>query len=111
MLKVAHLPGVFDQIKTDDAKFEISASNTIERLALYHKNSKFKAKFKNEVGETIGLIIVNSRVPNFANIEEKKDLSLKFSSTEANADINHNMRRHVSSDAFRNFYKIEEKNI
>ena len=54
-------------MKTDDAKFEISASNTIERLALYHKNSKFKAKFKNEVGETIGLIIVNSRVPNFAN--------------------------------------------
>ena len=102
---------MFDQIKTDDAKFEISASNTIERLALYHKNSKFKAKFKNEVGETIGLIIVNSRVPNLGNTEEKKDLSLKFSSTEANAEINHNMRRHVSSDAFRNFYKIEEKNI
>ena len=63
--KVAHLPGVFDQMKTDDAKFEITASNSIERLALYNKNSKFKAKFKNEVGETIGLIIVNTKVPNF----------------------------------------------
>ena len=57
-------------MKTDDAKFEITVSNTIERLALYNKNSKFKAKFKNEVSETIGLIIVNTRVPNLVSTEE-----------------------------------------
>ena len=98
-------------MKTDDAKFEITVSNTIERLALYNKNSKVKAKFKNEVSETIGLIIVNTRVPNLVSTEEQQDNSLKFSSTEANEDINQDMRRHVSYDTFRNCYKIKEGNI
>ena len=98
--KVASLPGVFDQIQTDDAKFEISASNTIERLELYHRDSKFKAKFNNEVGDLIGIIFVNTT-----------SKGLQFRSTEANMDINHHMRRHISAEAFKNYYKVPDKNL
>ena len=75
--KSSVLPGVFDQIKTDDAKFEISVSNTIERLELFHRNSKHKATFSNEVGEILGYIFVNSKT---------KDL--RFSKNSINKDIN-----------------------
>ena len=83
--KSAELPGVFDQIKADDAKFEISVSNTVERLELFHRISKQKAVFKNEVGEVLGYIFVNTKV---------KDL--KFSRNSINKDINCYKARNMS---------------
>ena len=35
-------PGVLSQIRTDDANFELSLSNTIQKLTLYHKESTHK---------------------------------------------------------------------
>ena len=55
-------PGVLSQIRTDDANFELSLSNTIQKLTLYHKESTHKPlmnQFKNTVGKAIGVIIVN----------------------------------------------------
>ena len=56
-------PGVLSQIRTDDANFELSLSNTIQKLTLYHKDSTHKplmTQFKNTVGKAIGVIIINN---------------------------------------------------
>ena len=60
-------PGVLSQIRTDDANFELSLSNTIQKLTLYHKESTHKPlmnQFKNTVGKAIGVIIVNNASKN-----------------------------------------------
>ena len=56
-------PGVLSQIRTDDANFELYLSNTIQKLTLYHKDSTHKplmTHFKNTVGKSIGLIVMNN---------------------------------------------------
>lgn len=56
-------PGVLSQIRTDDANFELSLSNTIQKLTLYHKDSTHKplmTQFKNTVGKAIGIIFINN---------------------------------------------------
>ena len=60
-------PGVLSQIRTDDANFELSLSNTIQKLTLYHKDSTHKPmmnQFKNTVGKAIGVIVVNRAAKN-----------------------------------------------
>ena len=39
VLKTVEFPGVLDKIDADDATFELSVSNTIERLRLFHRSS------------------------------------------------------------------------
>ena len=56
--------------------------------------------FKNEVGDIIGIIFVNTTCQ-----------SLPFKPNKANIDINHNMRRQVSKETFKNYYRVPEKNI
>ena len=48
-------------MKADDANFELSVSNSIERLTLYHRRSIYRRKFNNTVGKTVGIIFINSR--------------------------------------------------
>ena len=100
LTKKAQLPGVFDQIRADDAKFEISVSNTIERLELYHRNSKHKATFKNEVAETIAYIFVNSKV---------KDL--KFMKKSCSSEVNFKKAKGMTVKAYKQYYKVSDKNI
>ena len=56
-------PGVLSQIRTDDANFELSLSNTIQKLTLYAKESTHKplmTQFTNTVGKSIGVVFINN---------------------------------------------------
>ena len=59
--KSVEFPGTLEQIKADDANFELSVSNTIERLTLYHRSSVYRRKYNNIVKKCIGIIFVNSQ--------------------------------------------------
>ena len=67
---------------------------------MYHRNSLYKAKFRNEVGDVIGIIFVNTKT---------KDLP--FKDNEDNPDRSHGARRYITADSFKNFYKVPEKNL
>ena len=62
--KTVEFPGVLDKINADDATFELTVSNTIERLHLYHRSSVYRHKFSNVVGKgkAVGVIFLNSRL-------------------------------------------------
>ena len=64
--KSVEYPGVLENIKADDATFELSISNTIERLQLFHRTSIYPPKFTKVVGQgkTVGIIFINSRARN-----------------------------------------------
>ena len=53
-------PDVLNRMRADDANFELSVSNTIQRLKLYHKDSMSKPYYPNTINESIGLIFVNT---------------------------------------------------
>ena len=55
---------MLEQIRTDDAKFELAVSNTIKKLTLYHRSSVYKRKYENVVSKSIGLIFVNTGTKN-----------------------------------------------
>ena len=61
LTKSVQFPKVLDQVKSDDANFELSVSNSIQKLTLYHRSSAYKSSYKNVVGKSIGIIFVNSR--------------------------------------------------
>ena len=63
-LKIVEFPSVLEQIRTDDAKFELAVSNTIKKLTLYHRSSVYKRKYENVVSKSIGLIFVNTGTKN-----------------------------------------------
>ena len=63
-LKTVEFPSVLEQIRTDDAKFELAVSNTIKKLTLYHRSSVYKRKYENVVSKSIGLIFVNTGTKN-----------------------------------------------
>ena len=63
-LKIVEFPSVLEQIRTDDAKFELAVSNTIKKLTLYHRSSVYKKKYDNVVSKSIGLIFVNTGTKN-----------------------------------------------
>ena len=54
------VPNAFTQIKADDATFELTMSNTIQKLNLYHRSSVYKQDFENVVGKAIGAVFANS---------------------------------------------------
>ena len=58
--KTISFPRDLDQLKTDDASFELSVSNSIEKLTLYHRSSTYMYSYKNVVGKSIGVVFVNS---------------------------------------------------
>ena len=70
-------PSVLDQIKTDDAEFELSISNTIAKLQLFHRSSKYKHDFNNIVEKSIGLVFVNTKTLDLPYVEEKLEKRLK----------------------------------
>ena len=74
-LKIVEFPSVLEQIRTDDAKFELAVSNTIKKLTLYHRSSVYKRKYENVVSKSIGLVFVNTgtikKPYNAANIVER----------------------------------------
>ena len=47
--KTVEFPSVLEQIRTDDAKFELSVSNTIKKLTLYNRSSVYRSKYENVV--------------------------------------------------------------
>ena len=51
---------MLEQIRTDDAKFELAVSNTIKKLTLYNRSSVYRRKYENVVSKSIGLIFVNT---------------------------------------------------
>ena len=52
-------------MKTDDADFELSVSNNIQKLSLYHKDSLYKPFYENPVSNSIGVIFVNTHSKGF----------------------------------------------
>ena len=58
--KTVPFPRVLDQMKSDDANFELSVSNSIQKLILYHRSSAYKHSYKNVVGKSIGMIFINN---------------------------------------------------
>ena len=62
-------PDVLNRMVSDDANFELSVSNTIQKLDLFHKNSLNKPSYPNTVGKSIGLIFINnSKALNYASL-------------------------------------------
>ena len=65
MHKVEHFvefPSVLNCIEGDDAKFELSISNSVQRCRLYSRASVYKPAFENIVGNSMGVIVVNTCV-------------------------------------------------
>ena len=60
MCLVTLVPSAFSQIKADDATFELTQSNTIQKLELYHRSSVCKHDFENVVAKAIGVVFANS---------------------------------------------------
>ena len=52
-------------MKTDDADFELSVSNNIQKLSLYHKDSLYKPFYENPVSNSIGVIFINTHSKGF----------------------------------------------
>ena len=71
-------PSVLDQIKTDDAEFELSISNTIAKLQLYHRSSKYKHDFSNNVEKSIGLVFVNTTTKDLPYVEKQEKLDKRL---------------------------------
>ena len=92
--KYVEFPGVLEQIKTDDANFEVSISNTCERLKLYHRNSLYKRTFQNIVGKTIGVIFINSTCLNLPHQIETLE-----------------KRREIASRRMRNMWEVDTLDI
>ena len=59
--KSVEVPGTLEQIKADDANFELSVSNTIERLTLYNRSSIYRSNYTNIVKKCVGIVFVNSQ--------------------------------------------------
>ena len=59
--KSVEFPGTLEQIKADDANFELSVSNTIERLTLYNRSSIYRSNYTNIVKKCVGIVFVNSQ--------------------------------------------------
>ena len=57
-------PAVLNQIDTEDAKFEMATSNSIQICKVYHAKSRFKNFYKNTVNPsyTIGVIVENRHI-------------------------------------------------
>ena len=79
--KTVEFPSVLEQIRTDDAKFELSVSNTIKKLTLYNRSSVYRSKYENVVSQSIGLVFVNTGTKNLQynseTIETRKDRAEK----------------------------------
>ena len=50
---------MLNKIKTYDEDIELSVSDSIETLRLFHRDSPYQLRFKHTVRASIGLIIVN----------------------------------------------------
>ena len=87
-------PSVLDQIKSEGAQFELSISNTIAKLDLYHKSSIYKQSFQNIVEKSIGLVFVNS-----------KALELEYTKGK----IEDGLKRAVNR--MKNFWRVDELDI
>ena len=72
---------MLEQIRTDDAKFELAVSNTIKKLTLYHRSSVYRRKYDNVVSKSIGLIFVNTETKNLPY--DKDSLQLRRKRAEA----------------------------
>ena len=53
-------PDCLDQMKTEDADFEMAVSNTIQKLNLFHRESIYKAHFTEKANNSAGVIFLNS---------------------------------------------------
>ena len=53
------IPTVLHQMKGDDENLELSASNTIQTLRLYHKDSLYKHYFARTAVKAIGRVFIN----------------------------------------------------
>ena len=106
---------MLSQIRTDDANFELSLSNTIQKLTLYHKNSTHKplmTQFKNTVGKAIGVIVINNasknKVYNPGNFKDPKlNNRMHALSVEQELEATMSMFRDLKIDA--NVRTIEDK--
>jgi hypothetical protein len=54
-------PDCLDQMKTEDADFEMAVSNTIQKLNLFHRESIYKAHYTQMVSNKVGVIFINSK--------------------------------------------------
>jgi hypothetical protein len=54
-------PDCLDQMKTEDADFEMAVSNTIQKLNLFHRESIYKAHYAEKVTSQMGVIFMNSK--------------------------------------------------
>ena len=55
------IPLVFNQIKSNDASFEMALSNSLRPLTLYHKRSQHRPTYSNSVAKAVGLIFSHDR--------------------------------------------------
>ena len=99
-----------EKMHSDDADFELSVSNSIKRMKLYHKSSSYKQKFDNVVTHSIGLVFVNSHVQgqNIRQGTEELNMSLKDEISMMNLlfDCLHIGERRVIQD--QPMYTVEE---
>ena len=76
-IKIVEFPSVLEQIRTDDAKFELAVSNTIKKLTLYHRSSVYRKKYENVVSKSIGIIFVNTRTKKLEYNKESIEMRKK----------------------------------
>ena len=77
MTATVEFPGVLSQMNTDDAAFELSISNSIQRCKLYHRSSVYRQKFEYVVKHAIGIIFVNTHSKGLRIKEASEDLPLE----------------------------------
>ena len=58
--KFVEFPNILNQIEADDAQFELSVSNSVQRCRLYDRESNIKPFYDNTVNKAIGVIVVNT---------------------------------------------------
>ena len=74
--RFVEFPTVLDLIKGEPSNFELSISNSIAKMPLYHRDSIYKRNFQNIVEKSIGVVFVNSGTLNLpfapsTQVEEK----------------------------------------
>ena len=59
--QTVQFPQVLEQVKSDDASFELAVSNSIQKLTLYHRSSPFKNRYNYTVRKSIGIVFINTK--------------------------------------------------
>ena len=58
--KSVEFPRVMEKMHSDDAAFELTVSNSIQKMILYHKSSPYRPCFNNVVTHSLGAVFLNS---------------------------------------------------